>query len=197
MPASVGSWLWPLAGTSVASAVSAGTAESRRPVALASPQSTTSVSPYWPSMTLAGFRSRWSTPRLWAYATASQTSTNRPSKWRSRRDRPVGIERGGFVVEPLDRLLQAVALHEPHRVERAAVGVRPQSVHGDDAGMLQVAVDLGLQHEPGAEVRVVGLVGPDLLQCDPAPQLLVAGDVHLAEPPSGVWAKHPEPRAGR
>ena len=33
---------------------------------LASPQSTTSVSPYWPSMMLPGFRSRCSTPRLWA-----------------------------------------------------------------------------------------------------------------------------------
>ena len=37
-----------------------------RPVALASPQSTTSVSPYLPSMTLPGFKSRCSTPRLCA-----------------------------------------------------------------------------------------------------------------------------------
>ena len=39
---------------------------SGRSTALASPQSTTSVSPYCPSMMLPGFRSRCSTPRLWA-----------------------------------------------------------------------------------------------------------------------------------
>ena len=36
------------------------------PVALASPQSTTSVSPCLPRMMLAGLMSRWSTPREWA-----------------------------------------------------------------------------------------------------------------------------------
>ena len=39
---------------------------STRPTALASPQSTTSVSPYLPTITLAGLMSRWSTPRLCA-----------------------------------------------------------------------------------------------------------------------------------
>ena len=33
---------------------------------LASPQSTTCTSPNAPTMMLAGFRSRWMTPRLWA-----------------------------------------------------------------------------------------------------------------------------------
>ena len=39
---------------------------SARPTALASPQSTTSVSPCLPTMMLAGFKSRWITPREWA-----------------------------------------------------------------------------------------------------------------------------------
>ena len=39
---------------------------SARPTALASPQSTTSVSPCRPRMMLAGLRSRWITPRVWA-----------------------------------------------------------------------------------------------------------------------------------
>ena len=51
--------------------------ESFLPIALARPQSTTSVSPNFPSMTLPGFRSRCSTPLLCAYSIASQTSTNR------------------------------------------------------------------------------------------------------------------------
>ena len=39
---------------------------SGRPIGLAKPQSTTSVSPYGPSIMLPGLRSRCSTPRLWA-----------------------------------------------------------------------------------------------------------------------------------
>jgi hypothetical protein len=42
------------------------TAGSARPMAFASPQSATSVSPCLPRMMLAGFRSRWITPREWA-----------------------------------------------------------------------------------------------------------------------------------
>jgi hypothetical protein len=41
-------------------------AASRRPRTLASPQSMTWTSPKAPTMTLAGLRSRWITPRLWA-----------------------------------------------------------------------------------------------------------------------------------
>ena len=37
-----------------------------RPTGRARPQSTTSVSPYRPSMMFAGLRSRWTMPRLWA-----------------------------------------------------------------------------------------------------------------------------------
>jgi len=36
------------------------------PITFATPQSTTSVSPYRPTMMLPGLISRWSTPRLWA-----------------------------------------------------------------------------------------------------------------------------------
>ena len=38
------------------------------------------TSPKAPTMTLAGFRSRWITPRLWAYPTASATSSKMPRK---------------------------------------------------------------------------------------------------------------------
>ena len=44
----------------------------------------------------------------------------------------------------LARLREAVAPDEPHRIERAAVGVVSQAVDGDDAGMLEPAGDLGL-----------------------------------------------------
>ena len=44
------------------------------PRALARPQSSTTVSPNCPTITLSGLRSRCTTPRLWAYATAWQMS---------------------------------------------------------------------------------------------------------------------------
>src|ERR1700733_2530263 len=56
------------------------------PSGLARPQSTTSVSPYLPSMMLPGFKSRCNTPRSWAYCIASQTSTNRPRSLRRSRE---------------------------------------------------------------------------------------------------------------
>ena len=52
----------------------------------------------------------------------------------------------------LDRLLQAVSFDEPHCVERLAVGVVAQTVDRHDPRVLQSAVDLGLQHEPRAEI---------------------------------------------
>jgi hypothetical protein len=60
------------------------------PTALASPQSTTSVSPCVPTITFPGLRSRWSTPRECAYAIALQTSVNRRSSFRSPSDRRPG-----------------------------------------------------------------------------------------------------------
>ncbi|MGC4114117.1 MAG: hypothetical protein QM765_05725 [Myxococcales bacterium] len=41
-----------------------------RPSIRAMPQSMSTVSPNSPTMTLSGLRSRWTTPRLWAKATA-------------------------------------------------------------------------------------------------------------------------------
>ena len=47
------------------------------PRARASPQSTTSVSPNGPRRMFSGFKSRWTTPRLWAYSTARQDCASR------------------------------------------------------------------------------------------------------------------------
>ena len=98
---------------------------SARPVTLARPQSTTSVSPYLPSMMLPGFRSRCSTPRLWAYVDRV-AHVDEPAQQLVQRQGPLaGVAPRAFVglVEPLDRLLEAVALDEPHGVEGPAVGV--------------------------------------------------------------------------
>ena len=102
---------------------------------------------------------------------------NRPSSLRN--STAVGSGRGCSLVVRLDGLLEAVALDEPHGVERPAVVVGAQAVDRHDPGVLQPAVDLRLQDEPAAEVGLGDLVGPDLLEGDLAAEFLVAGDVDL------------------
>jgi hypothetical protein len=96
----------------------------------------------------------------------------------------------------LDGLLEAVPLHEPHRVEWPAVGVGPQAVDRDDPGVLQPAVDLRLQYEPGDEVSLGRLIRPDLLERHVAAELLVAGEVDAAQAALAVEAEDAEPTAG-
>src|SRR5579864_3539675 len=96
----------------------------------------------------------------------------------------------------LDRLLEAIAFDEPHGVERPAIIICAEAVDRHDPGVLQTAVDLGLQNEAATEVGLGDLVGPDLLESDLAAELVVAGDVDPAEPALAVEAKDAEPRAG-
>ncbi len=98
-------------------------------------------------------------------------------------------------VEGLDGLLEAVALDEPHGVVRPPALVAPQAVHGYDAGVLQPAGDLGLDEEPGAADRVVGVGVEDLLECDLAVELDVERDEDGAEAAPGMGPQDPEPLA--
>ena len=61
-------------------------------------------------------------------------------------------------MEAVDGRLEAIAADEPHGVIGAAVAVGAQAVDRDDAGVLQPAGDLGLEHEPLAAGGVVGVV---------------------------------------
>ena len=88
--------------------------------------------------------------------------------------------------------LEAVALDEPHRVERAAVGVVAQAVDRDDPGVLQPAGDLGLQQEPRAAVGSSACCVVDLLEGDLAVQLVVEGDEDLARAAPGVGPEDAE-----
>ncbi|MFO0848788.1 MAG: hypothetical protein U0871_09575 [Gemmataceae bacterium] len=72
------------AGQSSAAPAGAGASAAGADSTFASPQSITWTSPNAPTITLAGFRSRWITPRLWAKATAKHTCSNaRTSRSRS------------------------------------------------------------------------------------------------------------------
>ena len=98
-------------------------------------------------------------------------------------------------MESLDRLLEAVAPDEPHRVVRPAAVVSPQAVDRDDAGVLQPAGDLSLEHEAPAAVRVVGVAGEDLLERDLAVELGVEGDEDGAQAAGGMGPQDAEPLA--
>lgn len=105
------------------------------PPNFASPQSTTSVSPNSPIMTLAGFRSRWTTPRECAYATPRQTSWKIPSR-RARENvllASASPERRRSVsslsVRPRMRFMQRKSFRPPPCVDK-----RPKSCTGTTFG---------------------------------------------------------------
>ena len=105
------------------------------------------------------------------------------------------VLQGDVGVELLDRLLEAVALDEPHGVVRAAAAVGAQTVNRHDAGVLEPAGHLGLQHEPLAAHRVVGVLLEDLLERHLAVQLAVERHEHLAQPAPRVRPEQAEPLA--
>ena len=96
----------------------------------------------------------------------------------------------------LDGFLEAVPLDEPHGVEGAAIVIAAQAVDRHDPGVLQPAVDLRLRDEAGAELGLVGLVGPDLLEGNLAAEFLVAGAVDASQPALAVETQDAEPRPG-
>ena len=98
-------------------------------------------------------------------------------------------------VEAVDGLLEVVAADEPHGVEGPAVAVGPQPVDRDDARVLQPAGDLGLQQEPLAAGRVVGVRVEDLLEGHLAVQLGVQGDEDGAQAAAGMRPEDAEPLA--
>src|SRR5260370_31668362 len=138
----LGAWMMVASGSAGAS----GGTESRK--ILARPQSMTSTSPNAPIMTLAGFRSRWSTPRAWA---ESHRVANAEEETQTVRERMDG----------LDVLVEALAFDKLHGVEDTAIGERTDGMNGDDAGMLEASEDAGRQVETEREVAGGGGDGED------------------------------------
>ena len=112
---------------------------------LASPQSMTWTSPNAPTMTFAGFRSRWMTPWAWAYPTAWQTCSNTAT------NRPRSAAGSG---RSREQVVQGAALDQLHGQERPAVGQGADLVDRRDAGVLELAGDPGLVEEPAGGGRV-------------------------------------------
>ena len=125
---------------------------------------------------------------------ALQTSVNRRSSLRSSSDRRPGSFRSASSSwNRVDGLLERIALDEPHRVVRTAVGVGAQAVDGDDAGVLEPAGDLGLGDEPLPADGVVGVLLEDLLERHLAVQLAVERHEDGAQAASGMRPEDAEP----
>src|SRR5262249_46067094 len=99
------------------------------------------------------------------------------------------------LVEPADRILEAIPPDEPHRVERPAIGRVSQAVDRDDPGMLQAPGHLGLELESGAVLWVVGISVLDLLEGHVAIQLRIERAEGLPQSTFGVRPEEAEPSA--
>ncbi len=87
-----------------------------------------------------------------------------------------------------DGLLERVAAEEPHGIVRTTGGVlAPEPADGDDSRVLELARDLGLADEPGADLDRVGVVLLDLLEGDLPAQLLVDREGDQPQTPAGSW----------
>ena len=125
-----------------------------------------------------------------------QTSRNRRKSFCRASVRAPGTAAFLFLVELLDGRLEVVAADEPHRVEGTAVVVGAQAVHRHDPGVFQPPGDLGLDYEAGSLVPVAGVHLLDPLQRHDAVELLVAGDVDLAQGAAVVEADDLESSLG-
>ena len=128
----------------------------------------TCTSPKAPTMTLAGFRSRWMTPRLWAKPTAWQTCVN---AWSSR---------GRSAVFSL--VGQGLPGDEFHGQEGRAVGQRSQGVDRRDARVRQPGGDLRLADEsvgvgPGQQDLESDVTVEAEVACGEDPAHAAAGDL--------------------
>ena len=91
------------------------------------------------------------------------------------------------------------ALDQPHREVGPQVGIEPQLIHREDAGMLELAADLGLLDEPLDHRRVPGMARVEHLHRDVPAEVGVAPLEDDAHPAAGDLAMDvvaPRPAGG-
>ena len=98
-------------------------------------------------------------------------------------------------MKAIDGFLEGIATNETHDVEGPAIGVRAQAINRHDAGMLKPAGDLGLEQEPLAADRVVGMLIKDLLERDLAMELGIERHEYGAQAAARMRTQHAEPLA--
>ena len=148
-------------------------------------------------MMLPGLMSRCSTPAAVGVVDRVADVEEPPQELAQLQRPPAGVASSArsSAWKRVDGLLEAVAADEPHGVVGPAVAVGAQAVDRDDPRVLQPAGDLGLQEEPLAADRVVGVVVEDLLERHLAVQLGVEGHEDGAQAAPGVGPEDAEPLA--
>ena len=106
------------------------------------------TSPKAPTITFAGFRSRWMTP-------VGVGVPDRLAHLLEHRQEPPAV--GRRVGPLLEQLVERPPLDELHRQERPAVGQGADLVDRRDAGVLELAGDPRLVEEPAGGERVGGV----------------------------------------
>ena len=152
---------------------------------LARPQSTTSTSPNGPSMTFAGFRSRWTTPWL-SHIVDRVADVEEAGQELAELDRGA---RGGVrrprLVESGDRLLEGFTSDQPHHIIGTSIVPPAQAVDGDDPRMLEAAGNLGFAEEPRLALEVAQRIRPGFPSAPPRAQVRVVGNENPSRPSAG------------
>ena len=146
------------------------------PTFLASPQSITWTSSNWPTMTLAGLRSRWTIPREWAYPNGPTHLLGDP-----RPLQPFSAASGLL----RQHRRQGLAVDQFHGQERAAVRKGAESAHRRDAGVGELGGDSGLF--PESALHQIPRRPTDEGQLDghlPVQDRLSGGQHHSHAPPA-------------
>ena len=98
-------------------------------------------------------------------------------------------------MKPRDRVLETLAAHEPHRIERPPIRMMAQAVDRHDSGMLKAPGDLRFEQKPRARLAITGVPLLDLLERHLAVQLFVHRHRNDTQAALRVWAQNAKPTA--
>jgi hypothetical protein len=94
-------------------------------------------------------------------------------------------------------IAQTVAFDKAHGIKGTAVEIPPESVDGNDAGMLEPAGDLGFEEKAAAMARVIRMTILKLLKRHFPLKLHIQRDYDLTQAARSVWPKQSETRCRR
>jgi hypothetical protein len=95
-------------------------------------------------------------------------------------------------MELIDRLLEALAVDEPHRVIGAAVGPLAEAVNRHDPRVFELPGDFRFHEEAVAAFVIVGLLGPDFLEGHLAVQFRVDRHEHFTQATARMGVDDPK-----
>ena len=164
------------------------------PCRLASPQSTTRVSPRGAEHDVGGLQV--AVQNLAAVREGDGVAdAHKPIEELAEFERAHSVVEPAGSVERLDHAVKGFAADESHRVERPSVVALAQAVDRDDAWVFEASRDFGFDDEAGLALGTVGIVILNFLERDLAIELAVEGQEDLAEPASPMRPQDLKPLA--